>query len=102
MPMLLWLPIIFASALFQIAASPSTPEVDDMTKRPDGTHEYGSDDEANLKAQMQIKNKSSSRCAHNSRTCTNKWIDGKAEPTGSALRRPFSRDIGPQHADTNR
>jgi hypothetical protein len=52
MPMLLWLPIIFASALFQIAASPSTPEVDDMTKRPDGTHEYGSDDEANLKAQI--------------------------------------------------
>ena len=52
MPMLLWLPIIFASALFHIAASPSTPEVDDMTKRPDGTHEYGSDDEANLKAQI--------------------------------------------------
>ena len=52
MPMLIWLPIIFASALFQIAASPSTPEVDDMTKRPDGTPEYGSDDEANLKAQI--------------------------------------------------
>jgi hypothetical protein len=53
MPILFWLPIIFVSALFEIAASPSTAEVDGMMKLPDGTHEYGSDDAANLKAQIE-------------------------------------------------
>jgi septal ring factor EnvC (AmiA/AmiB activator) len=62
MPILFWLPIIFASALFEIAASPSMPEGaqnirmskkhDEMTKLTDGTHSYGPDEAANLKAQI--------------------------------------------------
>ena len=62
MPILIWLPIIFVSALFEIAASPSILEgsqdiriskrQDDMTKLPDGTHDYGPDDAANLSAQI--------------------------------------------------
>jgi hypothetical protein len=52
MPILFWLPIIFVSSLFEIAASPFTPEVDDMTKLPDGTHECVPDDAANLRAQI--------------------------------------------------
>ena len=62
MPILFWLPIIFASALLEIAASPSMPERsqniriskkrDEMTKLTDGTHSYGPDDYVNLKAQI--------------------------------------------------
>jgi hypothetical protein len=62
MPILFWLPIIFASALFEIAASPSKPERsqntrmskkhDEMTRLTDGTHSNGPDDAANLEAQI--------------------------------------------------
>ena len=60
MPILFWLPIIFASALLEIAASPSVPDQnirmsnkrDEMTKLIDGTHSYGPDDYVNLKAQI--------------------------------------------------
>jgi hypothetical protein len=60
MPILFWLPIIFASALLEIAASPSMPDQnirmsnkrDEMTKLIDGTHSHGPDDYVNLKAQI--------------------------------------------------
>ena len=62
MPILVWLPIIFASAVFEIAASPYMPEGsrnmrmskkhDEMTRLTDGTHSYRRDDAANLEAQI--------------------------------------------------
>ena len=60
MPILFWLPIILASALFEIAASPSMTERsqnirmskkhDEMTKLIDGTHSCRPDDATNLTA----------------------------------------------------
>ena len=62
MPILFWLPIIFASALLEIAASPSMPDKniriskkrDEMTKLIDGTYLYGPDD-SDLKAQIAVQ-----------------------------------------------
>ena len=63
MPILFWLPIIFASALVEIAASPSMPERpqsirtsnkhDEMTKLTDGSHSYEPDDVTDLTAQIE-------------------------------------------------
>jgi hypothetical protein len=63
MPILFWLPIIFASALFEIVVSPSMLEgsqnirmskkpADEMTRLNDKTQSYGLDDAANLEAQI--------------------------------------------------